>query len=153
MAKAQARKSAAKKSTRGRTRRGDLQKIKRPLAKGRVGKTTRPSSKKRAELLVTTNHDRIRKWVETRGGRPATRLPSRRKSQSMTGPLHIAIVGDTRSRSYTDPSYETLTWDDFFTRFDEDGMSFAYLDTTPTGRRSNFYKFTRRAPGRGRRAA
>jgi hypothetical protein len=82
---------------------------------------------------VTTNHEEIRQWVEDRGGRPVL--------------LHLSGISSSPSLSiiFSDSpsptSSEELTWDDFFSKFDEQKLAFLYQDFTSDGAKSKFAKF------------
>lgn len=88
-----------------------------------------------SEAQQTTDHDAIRKWVEERGGKPATV-----KSTEEDG--HAGIL-----RIDFDPKDEGLdriSWDEFFEKFDETGIAFLHQDRTTDGKQSRFHKFVRR---------
>lgn len=94
------------------------------------------------EPKTTTNHDTIRKWVEDRGGKPARIDPSDRE-EDQAGVLRIdfgAAVNDYAPR----PQMEEISWDDFFSTFENESMLFLYQDETEEGETSRFYKFVNR---------
>jgi len=78
---------------------------------------------------TTTNHERIRKWVESRGGHPAS----------------VAATGDHGLlRIDFDPSEESLKetdWETFFDTFEHKQLAFLYQDKTADGKPSRFNKF------------
>jgi hypothetical protein len=83
----------------------------------------------------TTDHDRIREWVEERGGRPtAVRGTSRRG----TGILRIDFPGYSGGGKL-----EEISWEDFFDKFDDENLVFLYQDRTARGQKSNFNKLVR----------
>jgi hypothetical protein len=83
----------------------------------------------------TTDHDRIREWVEERGGKPtAVRGTSRRG----TGILRIDFPGYSGAGKL-----EPISWDDFFDKFDDQNLVFLYQDRTSRGQKSNFNKLVR----------
>ncbi|MGM4911716.1 hypothetical protein [Rhizobium sp. 768_B6_N1_8] len=63
-----------------------------------------------------TDHDKIRKWIEARGGHPA-----RMKS---------GLVGVDFSRQ--ESSVENISWDEFFRVFDASRDTFLHHDTNAT---------------------
>jgi hypothetical protein len=72
-----------------------------------------------AEAKTTTDHDEIRRWVESRGGRPA----------------HVAETGEAGDAGvlridFADPDdrLEELSWDDWFEAFEESKLAFLYQE-------------------------
>lgn len=94
---------------------------------------TRSSGSARA----TTDHDEIREWAEARGGQPSVV----RSTRSSKGPgiLRIDFPGFSGEESL-----KTISWDDFFERFDKANLAFLFQDRTAGGRRSRFNKFVAR---------
>ena len=76
-----------------------------------------------AEAKTTTDHDEIRKWVESRGGRPA--------AVSATGagddPGILRINFDEPGGD-DDPGLEEISWDEWFRAFEDNGLAFLYQD-------------------------
>jgi hypothetical protein len=101
----------------------------------------------RAATRVLTDHKQIRQWVEERGGRPAA--VSRTASEDDPGILRIDFPGYSGEQSL-----EEIDWEEFFQKFDEQGLALLVQDETSGGQRSNFNKIisreTARADGRGR---
>ena len=88
-----------------------------------------------AESKTTTNHDEIRRWVEARGGRPA----SVRETGNGDDPGILRIdFGDQ------DEGLEAISWDEFFEAFDENDLAFLYQEETEDGGESRFNKFISR---------
>jgi hypothetical protein len=88
-----------------------------------------------AESKTTTNHDEIQRWVEARGGRPA----SVRDTGNGDDPGILRIdFGDQ------DEGLEEIPWDEFFAAFDENKLAFLYQDETDDGGESRFNKFISR---------
>jgi hypothetical protein len=72
-----------------------------------------------SELLMTTDHDEIRRWVESIGGRPVqVRL------SSSTGPVGVPAI-DVPGRT-TAGAVEPVSWDDWFAEFDRAGLALLY---------------------------
>lgn len=86
---------------------------------------------------VTTDHDAIRKWVEERGGHPAT------VEGTETGGEHAGILRVDFGPK--DDTLETLSWDAFFEKFDEADLAFLHQDKTADGEVSRFHKFVSRS--------
>lgn len=83
---------------------------------------------------TTTNHDTIKKWAEERDGKPA--LVSQTKDSGKGGGLlRINFPG------YAEDNLENISWDKFFTIFDENNLEFLYQNETKDGGQSKFFKF------------
>jgi hypothetical protein len=90
-----------------------------------------------SESKITTDHDTIRKWVEERGGWPAT--VKRTKEDNEVGILRIDFPGYSGKQSLV-----KITWEDFFKKFDEANLAFLYQEQTASGTESRFSKFVHR---------
>jgi hypothetical protein len=90
------------------------------------------------ESKKTTDHDEIRKWVEARGGVPATVRSTGSKDEP--GVLRIQF-----QEQESGESLEEISWDDFFEKFEEQKLAFLYQDETKQGKTSRFFKFVNRA--------
>jgi hypothetical protein len=86
----------------------------------------------------TTDHDTIRRWVEERGGRPAT-VKGTEQGGEDAGLLRINFPGTA-----ADESLQDVDWDAFFAKFDESNLAFVYQDRTADGKESHFGKFVSR---------
>jgi hypothetical protein len=85
-----------------------------------------------SDAKTTQDHNEIRKWAESRGGKPAR--------VSDTGGKNDAGI----LRLDFDPKDEGLTpisWEEFFQKFDAEKLSFLYQDKTADGKTSRFHKF------------
>lgn len=89
-----------------------------------------------SEGVTTTDHKKIRKWVEERSGRPATV-----KATAEGGHAGILRI-DFEPK---DESLEEIGWDEFFRKFDESELAFLHQDRTSDGKVSRFHKFVRRS--------
>lgn len=63
-------------------------------------------------MKITADHGEIQRWVEERGGCPAV-LPAKE------GRDRLSIAFDRTG-------CEPLTWEEFFTRFEREGLAFVY---------------------------
>jgi len=90
-----------------------------------------------ATATKTTDHDEIRRWVEERGGRPAT--VARTHSGDEAGVLRIDFPGRG-----ADEKLEEISWEEFFQKFDESGLAFLHQDETKDGKVSRFSKLVKR---------
>ena len=84
---------------------------------------------------VTTERNKIKKWAEERGGKPATVKDT--EEEGHAGILRIKL--DPK-----DDRLEEISWEEFFEKFDEAGLAFLYQDKTKDGNISRFHKFVSR---------
>ena len=84
---------------------------------------------------TTRDHDEIRKWVEKRGGHPATV----RGTGDEVGILRIDFPGYSG-----EGKLEEITWEEFFEKFDEKDLAFIYQEKTADGKESRFSKLVSR---------
>ena len=89
------------------------------------------------ETRKTIDHQEIQKWVEERGGFPAT--VTRTEKNGEAGVLRIDFPGYSGN-----DSLERISWDDFFEKFDEKKLAFLYQDQMRDGEESRFFKFVSR---------
>ena len=90
-----------------------------------------------SESKVTTDHDEIKAWVEARGGQPARVKGTENKSGS--GVLRIDYPGFSG-----EDTLETITWEEFFTSFEDNNLAFLYQEETKDGSESRFSKLVDR---------
>jgi len=93
----------------------------------------------------TTEHEEIKRWVESHGGHPAT--VKRTRSKGDVGLIRIDFPGFSG-----EGSLEPISWDEWFSKFDAQGLAFLYQ----SGKNTNFNKLVRRdagSPARRRSAA
>jgi hypothetical protein len=88
---------------------------------------------------TTTDHDQIRRWAEERGGRPACVRGT--GGGNDTGIIRIEFPGAPNAK---DSKLEEIGWDEFFQKFDSNGLALVYEETTTRGARSNFNKLVGR---------
>ncbi len=86
---------------------------------------------------VTTDRDVISKWVEERGGRPAVVRRRSRRDDNAAAP-RIAFP------QYHGSGFQTISWDQFFRKFEGKRLAFVYQETMRTGEKSRFFKFVAR---------
>jgi hypothetical protein len=85
------------------------------------------------ESRTTTDHETIRSWAEDRGGKPA----SVRGTEAGGEPGVLRI--DSPSGAGED-SLERVSWDEWFRKFDENGLAFLYQEEKAGGEGSTFFK-------------
>ena len=96
-----------------------------------------------AQSRTTTDHDEIRQWAEERGGLPSC-IRGTGGSDDI-GMLRIEFPGKPGAR---DESLEEISWDEFFDKFEDEGLALVYQEETSGGQRSNFNKLVKRERAR-----
>jgi hypothetical protein len=86
----------------------------------------------------TTDHDEIRRWVEERGGKPAS-IAGTAKGKEEAGLLRIDFPGGAAN-----PPLEPISWEDFFDKFDRENLAMVYQEEKADGEQSYFCKFVDR---------
>ena len=89
------------------------------------------------ESQTTTDHETIRRWVEERGGRPA----SVKDTGSTDDPGILRIDYPDRG---DDEALEEISWEEFFEAFEANQLAFLYQEETADGEQSRFSKFVSR---------
>jgi len=82
--------------------------------------------------LVTTDHEVIRRWAQSRKAVPAT----------VPGTEHAGHLGVLRFDfpGYTGDRLTEVSWDDWFEAFDKRRLNFIYQERQMSGKRSNFFQ-------------
>lgn len=91
-----------------------------------------------SDAKSTIDHKKIREWVEERGGKPAAVRGT--GSGDDPGVLRIDFPGYTGEESL-----RQITWEQFFAKFEREGLAFLYQEETAGGEESRFSKLTNRA--------
>jgi hypothetical protein len=86
------------------------------------------------EARQTTDHEQIRRWAEAREGRPATVKGT--EDDDEAGVLRISFRDDS--------SLQVISWEDFFEKFEEEGLAFLYQERAKDGKTSRFFKLVER---------
>src|SRR5215208_1705621 len=140
--------SEKEKQTRQSAKSEKSEKAKEPKAKQQAGEkksggSARSENKQTVSKLEagksarTTDHERIRQWVEERGGSPAA-VKATEKGED-PGLLRINFPGYSGAGQLED-----ISWEDFFQKFDEKNLEFLFQDETRDGKTSRFWKFVTR---------
>ena len=90
-----------------------------------------------AKSRTTTDHDEIRQWVEARDGKPAKIKGTGNKKDS--GVLRIDFPGGTG-----EDKLESISWEEFFQKFEKEKLAFLYQDEKANGETSYFSKLVSR---------
>jgi hypothetical protein len=86
---------------------------------------------------TTHDHDEIQKWAEARGGKP-THVKG-------TGGAHDPGILRIDFPGYSgEGKLEPISWEEFFEKFDAQGLALIYQEKTAEGERSNFNKIVSR---------
>jgi hypothetical protein len=88
-----------------------------------------------SEAKTTTDHTKIRRWAEERGGHPATVMATSQDNHA--GILRLDFGPN-------DDGLKDVSWDEFFRKFDREKLAFLYQDKTADGKISRFHKFVDR---------
>jgi hypothetical protein len=83
------------------------------------------------ETLSTRDHDVIQRWATERGGTPVV-VEGTERSES-AGVLRIDF-------EKPNDRLEPVSWDDWFTTFDDRGLDFVFQEHRSDGRPSTFFR-------------
>ena len=90
-----------------------------------------------AESHVTTDHETIRRWVEERNGKPSHVKST--ASPDEPGILRIDFPDYSEAGSLG-----SISWAEFFEKFEKAKLAFLYQEKTADGHKSNFNKLISR---------
>ena len=90
-----------------------------------------------SDAKSTTDHRKIKEWVEARGGKPAAVKGTGRGNDP--GILRVDFPGYSGEESLVE-----ISWEQFFDKFEREGLAFLYQDETAGGKESRFSKLTNR---------
>jgi len=97
---------------------------------------------------ITTDHSVIRRWAQDRGGRPAAVMSQ--PGRSHAGFVHIDFPGHPTHAvaaeiwASSGASVAPLTWEEFFERFERDGLAFVYQERSSAGTPSRLFRIVNR---------
>jgi len=95
-----------------------------------------------SEAKITTDHERIKRWVEERGGKPSAVKETGGKSDP--GVLRIDYPGFTGEGYTGEESLREISWEEFFNKFEKQKLAFLYQEETESGAESRFSKLINR---------
>ncbi|MGN7251495.1 MULTISPECIES: hypothetical protein [unclassified Arthrobacter] len=90
-----------------------------------------------SESQTTTDHDEIRKWVESNKGKPASVKDT--GGGDDPGILRIDFPGGAG-----EDSLEHISWEEWFDKFEENRLAFLYQSEKASGEASTFFRLVRR---------
>jgi hypothetical protein len=90
-----------------------------------------------ATSKTTTNHDEIRKWAEARKAKPSCVKGTGKNDDP--GLIRLDFPGYSGG-----DSLEEISWDEWFEKFDANGLALLYQEETKDGEKSNFNKLVSR---------
>lgn len=105
-------------------------------AKSSTAKTSKAHESGGVAASRTTDHDKIRAWVEERNGHASV---VKRSHDTAEGGGILRIDFDK-----PEESLEEVPWDEFFEIFEDRKLAFLHQDRTADGNLSRFFKFVRR---------
>jgi hypothetical protein len=86
-----------------------------------------------ARAHATTDHQAIRRWIETHNGHPSVVRATQGRRKESAGLLRVDF-------GTPEESLEEISWDDFFDTFEQNNLAFLYQDEKD----SRFHKFVNR---------
>jgi len=84
---------------------------------------------------TTTDHDEIRKWVEEHDGAPAT---------VNTGDDEVGVLRIDFPGGAGEDRLRHIDWNEWFAKFDKEGLAFLYQEQKANGDDSTFFKLVQR---------
>src|SRR2546421_732684 len=109
-------------------------------ARSRSAKSTVKSTSKSHPL---TDHDEIRQWAEDRGAVPSCVKGTGGKGD--VGMIRLDFPGYSGEESLKE-----ISWDEWFEKFDENGLALMVQEKTARGQKSNFNKLMKRTTAQER---
>jgi len=91
-----------------------------------------------------TDHDEIRQWAEDRGAKPTCVRGTGKKGD--IGMIRLDFPGYSGA-----DSLEEIEWDEWFEKFDENGLALLVQEQTASGEQSNFNKLVSREGAQSKR--
>lgn len=89
-----------------------------------------------SDTRTTRDHSEIRQWAEAHDGVPASVRGTAGGDEA--GVLRIDFPGGTG-----EDELEHISWDEWFSKFDEQGLTFLYQERKAGGEDSTFFKLVR----------
>jgi hypothetical protein len=90
-----------------------------------------------SQATTTTDHDEIRRWAEERDGKPVSVKGT--GGGDDPGVLRIDLPGGAGEESF-----EQITWDEWFAKFDDQGLAAILQERKADGEPSTFVKLVSR---------
>lgn len=93
---------------------------------------------------TTRNHDEIRRWAQEHGAVPCEVMGTERNGDA--GVLRFEF---NNAPNRNDRNLKEISWDEFFTKFDQNNLQLLYQDHSNGDAKSNFNKIIRAEHGKG----
>ncbi len=87
---------------------------------------------------VTTDHDEIQRWAESRGGKP-TAVKGTARGKRDVGMIRIDFPGYSGAGKLA-----PISWDEWFVKFDNSNLAMILQEETAKGQKSHFNKLVAR---------
>jgi hypothetical protein len=84
---------------------------------------------------TTQDHEEIKTWAEKHGAIPAEVA----STETSDGPGILRFMFP-KAKNHNDGALKEIAWEDFFEKFDANGLELLYQDKTAEGAASNFNK-------------
>lgn len=91
---------------------------------------------------MTRNHDEIRKWAQEHGA-----IPCEVAGMDRNGDASVLRFEFSNAPNRSG-NVKEVSWDEFFTKFDQNNLQLLYQDQSGDGARSNFNKIIRAEQGK-----
>lgn len=103
-----------------------------------------------SKSVITKDHDEIRRWATEREG-----VPAFVKGTGEDGEPGVLRIHFHDANELGQEKFEKVSWEDFFEKFDDEGLGFLYQDETAAGKLSRFHEFVdaEQAASHGRESA
>ncbi|HEV7896246.1 MAG TPA: hypothetical protein VGP31_00150 [Planosporangium sp.] len=85
------------------------------------------------KVMVTTNHEVIKRWAEERGAVPATVKGTEHEDRLGVLTFDFPPLGDNER-------LRPVSWDEWFNTFDRRELNFIFQQKLADGRQSNFFR-------------
>lgn len=106
-------------------------------SRARSGRAQSKSARGSGSAKSTTNLNEIRRWAESRGGKPVSVIGTSRRGGA--GLLRIDFPGYSGAGRF-----EEISWDEWYEKFQESKLEFLYQDRAANGGQSRFFKLVNR---------
>ncbi len=107
------------------------------------GSTRKTTARSSGSAQPLTDHKQIRQWAEARGAVPSCVKGT--GSSEDVGMIRLDFPGYSGEESL-----QEISWDEWFEKFDENGLALMVQEKTSRGQQSNFNKLVKRTTAQKR---